>query len=228
MPRVLTSSLLFALVLSGCFGAAETPFPPGLEPLEATHLAPAPEPRDGDAYPEEIVLVRAQSELVARTPAVHARGFVRAPIADVWAALRDPDVGADRRTFASWTVSQGVEEEYDFSYVIHSVIQNVITVEYDVTWRHGVVEGTVEAPTLVAARFQKTAGSTVITDLRASIVLYAREDEATGEAVTEVEIIEYLQAIASGHANIEAFLQDMFAELVILSHGGGLPPIEEL
>ena len=41
-----------------------------------------------------------------------------------------------------------VEPEYDYSYVIHSVIVNVITVEYDVTWRHGVVEGTLEAPAL--------------------------------------------------------------------------------
>lgn len=221
--RLTPTVLLVAALLGGCFGEDETPFPPGLEPLEEEHLAPAPEPRDGEDYPEELVLVQAQAELIPRTPAVHARGFIRAPIADVWEALRDPDVGADRRTFASWTVTRGIEPEYDFSYVIHSVIQNVITVEYDVTWRHGVVEGTIEEPTLVAARFQKTAGSTVIMDLRGSVVLYARED-----GVTEVEIIEYLQAIASDHGNIEGFLRDMFAELVIRSHGGDLPPISEL
>ena len=41
-------------------------------------------------------------------------------------------------------------------------------------------------------------------------------------------IIEYLRAVASGHENIESFLRDMFAELVILSHGGTLPPVDEL
>jgi len=46
--------------------------------------------------------------------------------------------------------------------------------------------------------------------------------------VTEVAIVEYLRALSSDHSNIEAFLRDMFAELVILSHGGELPPIAEL
>ena len=210
------------LCVSGCFSEVETPFPPGLEPLE-DNVAPAPEPVDGDPYPETLVMVRQLAPYTPRTHSVHARGFVRAPTADVWAALRDPDVGADRRTFSDWSATQVVEPEYDFSYVIHSVITNVIVVEYDVTWRHGVVEGTLERPLLVSARYQKTEGSSAIEDLQGSILL--REVEP---GVTEVAIIEYLRAVASGHENIESFLRDMFAELVILSHGGTLPPVDEL
>lgn len=216
--------LVFAGValLLGCFGEEDTPFPPGLEPLEE-NTAPAPEPADGDQYPEQLVMVPLFAPISPRTHSVHARGYVRAPIVDVWEALRNPDVGADRRTFSSWTTDYDVEPGYDYSYVIHSVIENVIVVRYDVTWRHGVAEGTLDAPTLVAARFQKTAGSTVIGDLEGSIVLTEIEP-----GVTEIAIIEYLRALASDHANIEAFLRDMFAELVILSHGGELPPIAEL
>lgn len=214
--------MILALCASGCFEEIETPFPPGLEPLEE-NTAPAPAPVDGDPYPETLVMVRAFAPSTPRTHAIHARGFVRAPTVDVWAALRNPDIGADRRTFSEWSTTYDVEPEYDYSYVIHSVIDNVIIVEYDVTWRHGVVEGTLESPLLVSARYQKTSGSSAIQDLRGSVIL--REVEP---GVTEVAIVEYLRAISSGHENIESFLQDMFRGLVIVSHGDPLPPIEEL
>ena len=190
---------LVGVLVMGCFSDVETPFPPGLEPLEEG-MAPAPAPVDGDPYPETVTMVRAFAPYTPRTHAVHARGYVRAPVVDVWAALRDPDVGADRRTFREWSTTYDVEPEYDYSYVIHSVIENVIVVEYDVTWRHGVVLGTLEAPTLASARYQKTAGSAAIDALQGSVVL------------TEVE----------------RFPRDMSAELVIRAHGGELPPISEL
>ncbi len=208
--------------VTGCFSDVETPFPPGLEPLEEC-TAPAPAPVDGDPYPETLTMVRAFAPYGPRTHAVHARGFVRAPVFDVWAALRNPDIGADRRVFSEWSTTWDVEPEYDFSYVIHSVIVNVITVEYDVTWRHGVVIGTLEAPTLVSARYQKTSGSSAIDDLQGSILLTEVEP-----GVTEVAIVEYLRAVGSGHENIESFLHDMFSGLVIVSHGDPLPPVDEL
>jgi len=222
MRRTTFTLVFLASITSGCFGDEETPFPPGLEPLEE-NVAPAPEPRDGEPFPEELVMVREFAPYTPRTHAIHARGYVHAPIADVWEALRDPDVGADRRVFSSWSTTPDVEPEYDYSYVIHSEITQVIVVEYDVTWRHGVVEGTLDAPTLVSARYQKTSGSTAISDLQGSIQLTELES-----GVTEIAIVEYLRAVASDHGNIEAFLSDMFAELVILSHGGELPPIDEL
>ena len=139
--------LAAAVCVAGCFGEEQTPFPPGLEPLEAENLAAFPEPSEAQPHPEQLVMARSFApETVERTHSVHARGYVRAPLVDVWEALRDPDVGADRRTFSEWSSTEGVEPDYDYSYVIHSVIENVITVEYDVTWRHGVVEGRLEAP----------------------------------------------------------------------------------
>jgi len=222
MPRLALAPLLFAIVATGCFSEEETAFPPGLEPLEE-NVAPAPEPTATETFPEELVTVRQIAPVSPRTPSVHARGFVRAPLVVVWEALRDPDVGADRRTFSEWSSTPDVEPGYDYSYVIHSVIENIIVVEYDVTWRHGVVEGTLAAPTVASAVWQKTAGSTAISDLRGSVVL-----TQVSPGVTEVSIIEYLRAVASDHGNIESFLNDMFRELVALSHGEALPPVEEL
>lgn len=212
---------VLALILGGCFGSEQTPFPPGLEPLEEENLATPPMGTVEQPYPEELVMVRSMA--APRTPSVHAIGYVRRPLLDVWEALRDPDVGADRRTFARWSATDDVEPEYDYSYVIHSVIENVITVEYDVTWRHGVIEGTLEAPTFVSARYQKTSGSTVIQTLEGGVLLTAVTPD-----VTEVEIIEHLRAFESSHENIEQFLADMFAELVIRARGEPLPPIDEL
>jgi hypothetical protein len=213
---------LLAIFLLGCFGEAETAFPPGLEPLEAENMAPAPEPIDGDPYPEAITMVRSfATDVDARTPEVHARAYVHAPITQVWEILRNPDVDADRRVLASWSVlATDVEPEYDFSYILHHVIINVITVEYDMTWRHAAVLGSVEAPELVAIRFQKTDGSTVIEDLRASIVMRPITSD-----VTELEIIELLRAVGSSHANIESFLNDFFASIVALAHGQPLPTL---
>jgi hypothetical protein len=215
---------LSAALLAGCFDNVQTPFPPGLEPLEAENEAPAPTPVDGDPYPEQLSWVRSFApDTTERTPSVHARAYVHAPVAAVWEALRNPDVDADRRVFSSWSVVPREEIEYDYSYDLHAVIVNVITVEYDVTWHHGVVLGTLDEPELVAIRYQKTFGSNAIQDLRGSIVLR----EVTSD-VTELQIIEYLRAVGATHANIESFLHDMYEEVLALSHGEPLPPVEEL
>lgn len=212
------------LLLAGCFDNVDTPFPPGLEPLEDVNQAPAPAPAEGDPYPEQLSTVRLFApDATERTPSVHARAYVHAPVATVWEALRNPDVDADRRVFSSWSAMPLDEPEYDFSYVVHAVIVNVITVEYDVTWRHGAVVGTLEHPELVAITYQKTFGSTAVQDLRGSIVLRAVTPD-----VTEMEIIEYLRAVSSNHTNIESFLHDMYAGVVALSHGEPLPAVTDL
>lgn len=216
--------VLFATLLVGCFDNVQTAFPEGLEPLEAVNQAPDPAPVEGDPYPEELSSIRSYAPDTAEsTPSVHARAYVHAPLAAVWEALRNPDVDADRRVFSSWTVMPLDEPEYDYSYIVHAVITNLVTVEYDVTWRHGVVLGTLDDPELIAVRYQKTFGSSAIQDLRGSIVARAVTPD-----VTEIQIIEYLRAVSATHANIESFLHDMFGGVLALSHGEPLPPVSEL
>ena len=217
-------AMVSVLVLGGCFGNVDTAFPQGLEPLEHENIASPPAPVDGDRYPEQLSTARSIAlDTSPRTNSVHARAYVHAPIAVVWEALRNPDVDADRRVFSSWSEMPLDEPEYDYSYIVHAVITNVITVEYDVTWRHGVVTGTLDAPEIVAVRYQKTSGSTAVQDLRGSIVLRSVTPD-----VTEMEIIEYLRAVGSGYDNIESFLHDMFEEVLAFSHGQPLPPVSAL
>src|SRR5262249_49093113 len=143
-------------------------YPPGLEPLEP-NLAPDPQPEGDDMFPERIVFFRADAmDLRPTTPAVHARAFVHAPVSAVWAAMQNGDVTADRKAITSWTTQPLNDPMYDVSYVTHIVVVNVITVEYELTWRQSMVEGTDEAPTRVLIGWQKTWGSTAIPTLQGS------------------------------------------------------------
>ena len=209
-----TSVLLVALVQWGCFGVETTVFPDGLEPLE-DNRAVAP-PRNGDgAYPESLGIARGYAD---GTYWVHARGHLAAPISAVWAAARDPEVCADRRKVDRWQSTPDVEMEYPFSYRIHNEVDDIIFVEFDVTWRHGPVEGTIEAPEIVAGRWQKTWGSTVIEVLAGSVVL-----RRVGDDITEVELIEHLQATASTGDEAESYLRDYFASMGARAKGSPLP-----
>ncbi|MCZ7684116.1 MAG: hypothetical protein M5U28_37225 [Sandaracinaceae bacterium] len=130
-----------ALLGAGCFGSETTEFPEGLEPLGENDLEGPGTP--DDPYPEEF---QVEGENGARFSTVLGRGYIHAPPADVWAAYRDPAVGADRRTSPGWTSEPVADHPYDDSYVIHHIATEIITVEWDVTWRHGLVEGTPEEP----------------------------------------------------------------------------------
>jgi len=215
-------ALLCLALLTGCFGNEVTVFPPGLEPAAEVNEASFPTGDAADPYPErlEVVLTYAENAR-GRPPSVHARGYVHAPLADVWIALRDPDVSADRRSFDEYTVVDDVEPEYDFSYRIDAVIHNIITVEYATTFRHGVVEGSVEMPSVIAESWQKTSGSTVISELRGSAIARAVTPE-----VTSLELIQFSRSAASNHEDNELYLRNVYAGVVALSHGLPLPPAE--
>jgi hypothetical protein len=214
--------LCLVVLSSGCFGNEITIFPPGLEPAAEVNEASFPVGDAADPYPErlEVVLTYAENAR-GRPPSVHARGYVHAPLADVWVALRNPDVSADRRSFDAYTVVHDVEPEYDFSYRIDAVIHNIITVEYATTFRHGVIDGSVEMPSAIVASWQKTSGSTVISELRGSAIARAVTPE-----VTSLELIQYSRSAASNHADNELYLRNVYAGVVALSHGLPLPPAE--
>lgn len=218
---LLTLGLLGAsgALLSGCWGNETSIFPPGLEPAAAINEASFPVGDASDPFPERLDVVLTYAEDArGRPPSVHGRGYVHAPLATVWAALRDPDVSADRRSFASYTVEHDVEPEYDFSYRIDAVVTNIITFGYSTTFRHGVLEGTVEDPIAIAEAWQKTEGSTIIAELRGSVI--AREVDAE---LTSLEMIQYSRTAMSNHGDNEAYLRQVFTAVVALSHGRPLP-----
>lgn len=204
-----------AVLATGCFDNVATEFPPGLEPFEVNE-APAPAPRDGDMYPEELTFVRKRWS--GGVPSVHARAYVQTDVATTFAAVRNPLAGADRREAVTFTWEEDVDDTVPFSHRSHLVIPDVVTVEFDLTWRSDVVEGTIEEPSITATKWQKTFGSTAITLLEGSVV--CREVEP---GVTELEIQYHLDALGSGHDTIEAYLTGYFDSIVALAHGRPLP-----
>lgn len=216
ISSVVHGTLVLVLFLAGCWGDEKTKFPEGLEPLEE-NTAPAPAGTAEDPHPETIELVDGTRMGFAW---VHGRGFVHAPITTVWAAAREPEVCVDRRKVARWSVEhvEMPDEQYDFEYVIHNEVDDVITVEFDITWRHGAVEGTLEAPELVVANYQKTWGTTFISILRGTVVL-----TPVDETTTEVALVEHLRASASDGTEVRSYLRDYFESIVARSHGAPLP-----
>lgn len=206
--------------LNGCFGNEATLFPGGLDPLEENLVPPFALEEGELRYEERLEVVRARAASNGETPALHGRGYVHAPLAAVWRALRTPEVAVNRREASSWSAEEASDDRYDFVVVIRTVIRRIITIEYDVTWRHGIIAGDPSAPREVRVRYQKTFGSTAIWDLQGSMVL-----RAVDGGTTELETIQYLGAVASGHDQMEPWFHDMFAELIALAKGLELPPL---
>lgn len=199
---------------SGCFGNERTSFPEGLEPLE-DNVAEPPAPTDDDPTPEEISVASGSNDDHVW---VHARAYVDAPLARTWEALKNPDACADRRKVAEYSVVWDVEPEYLYSFRIHNVVEDIITVEFDVTWRQGLAAGTSEDPEAVAIRYAKTWGTTFITRLEGSIVATRVDDETT-----ELDMIEFLDAAGGGADAVTSYLTDLHASVVAVAHGRPLP-----
>jgi hypothetical protein len=216
-PRSVLLSILAALSVPACFGEDSTIFPSGLEPLEESR-APAPSTAD-DPTPELLSVVSGEGREFGWA---HARGFVRRDLATTWAALRTPEVTVDRRQVAEWSVVPDTEPEYPFSYAVDNVVKNIVTVRFRVGWRHGPAEGTVDAPEVVAARWQKTEGTVLISILRGSIV--ARE---VAEGVTELAMVEHIEAASGGVSQIETYLRDLFESVRARAHGRPLPTYDD-
>ncbi|MCZ7685696.1 MAG: hypothetical protein M5U28_45715 [Sandaracinaceae bacterium] len=219
MTRTATIGLTAALALGGCFDNVTTDFPEGLEPWEMPNEAPPPEGTAEDPYPEEITFVRKRW---MGALSVHSRAYVHADVATTFAAVRHPLAGADRRPAVTFEWEYDVEPEYEHSHRSHLVIPDIVTVEFWLTWRSGVVEGTSEAPTVTATRWQKTDGTSAISLLEGSIVCRRVTDD-----VTELEIQYHLNAFGAGFETIENYLRGYFDSVLLLAHGTApedLPP----
>jgi hypothetical protein len=198
-----------------CKGNSSTTFPDGLEPLDAVNQAHDPAPLAGDAHPEALQTATGDTDDYSWA---HGRGYVHASLTDTWAAMRDPDTCVDRRSVDEWTHADTVDPKYRYAFSIHNVVHSVVTVEFDVTWREDVAEGTVDAPSVVAARWQKVYGTNYITLMGGSIIA-RRVDDAT----TELELVEHLNASGKGSDTAETTMRDWYGSVVAKVHGRALP-----
>lgn len=228
--RLPPGALLLGLVLTSCFSPTETPFsdagvrdaaddnpfPPALAPWESPNVAAAPAATATEMYPEEISFERLR--WTGGAVSVHARAYVHADVATTFAAVRHPLAGADRREIVTFTWEEDVEPSVTWSHRSHLTIPDIVTVEFELTWLSDVIEGTVDAPTLTATRWQKTWGSSAITLLEGSIVCQPITSD-----ITELLIQYHLNAVGSGHGTIEDYLTGYYVSILALARGDELP-----
>jgi hypothetical protein len=200
--------------LLGCAGEEATRFPDGLEPL-GKNLAKWPAPKGGNAHPEDVVFVSGSTDT---HDFANGRAFVAAPLAKTFEAMRDPEVCTNRAEVDRWSFKMDVEPEYDFSFLVHNVVEDIVTVEFDNTWRLSAIEGTVEDPKTVAVRWKKTWGSTYITLMEGSVV--ARD---MGDGTTSLEMQEHLDASFTGPDTAVDTMREYYVSVVARAHGRPLP-----
>lgn len=209
---------LAALLTVGCKKpdrADEFPLSVGFQPLEPlVEAATFPAATADDLHPQGLGPVVAASNF--QHWGSHARGYLHAPLAKVYLALRDPAASyihnSGGGTIRSGPDTLGVEP-FPVSFVVHYVNPNqpvVGDVHFDVTYRAGPLEGTEEAPVVIGQRYQKTLGTGYISVMSGSLVATA---VAGAPEVTAVEMVAWLQATTQDQADCNGTLVDLFGDL---------------
>lgn len=224
LPRKLLPALALALSAAACGEDEATPAPPGVAPVE-TSLAARPTAPTGQRCPEQLNVVTGMRTALNPTTMqseqyeyAHGRGCVHGTVAAVWAALRDPEVTVDRRRVSEFMVTRDTEPQYPVTFRVHNIVRDVVTLEFDNTWRLAPLEGTVDEPRAVVAWYQKTFGSSFITILRGSFV--ARPIDAE---TVEIEGVRHIKSAGSGAEDASTYLQDAFNSVLARVHGRPLP-----
>jgi len=91
-------------------------------------------------------------------------------------------------------------------------------VEFDVTWKHALAKGSNDSPEIIASRFAKTNGSSVIHILECSIIVTRLADDSA-----QIELEEHVNAFASGSDKVVQYLKDFHANIVAYVHNQPLP-----
>lgn len=201
-------SLSLPFLLPACSGDAQPQgFPPGLEPLE----------------PLEVSCSGGVGELATRSGEAedfdwtHGCGTLEATLDEVYAAMQDTEVAVDQRSVDVWTREDGVEPEHDVSFALQNTVYDIITVEFETTWRGGALSGDDKAGlTELGARYQMTVAPEVITLIEGSV--FATDN---GDGTVEIQIIDHLDALRGGTDITELKVKDYFAD--VQAHVAGEP-----
>lgn len=200
------------IVLAGCWGNTTSKFPEGLEPLEAST---AGDPAAGVGT-EELVTVHGEDDAYVW---VHGRTYVREAPAAVWAAMKQPEVMANRCQSDEHSATEDNEPRYERSFVLHYFVDRIVNVSWDEQWRYGTVDGSPEAPERSIIRYQKTYGSEFIERLEGDIQLYAVDGEP---GVTRIDFVEHVKA-PSGADEMKGAMRDRVAAIASVVRGGPVP-----
>jgi len=195
------------LILAGCQDDVTTPFPAGLEPLEDNPVT--------DPSGEVIVTQSMDTDYIH----VYGRGLVFSAPAVIWELAKQPTAMYARCSTDEQSVTPDNDPAYEASFLVHYVVHDILTVEWDDQWRYGVVEGTREAPVLGMVRHQKTQGSDFISLSEGTIEVTETDDPN----VTELSFVEHLDATSAGISDVLKGVQHNYDALVAVSHGNPVP-----
>jgi hypothetical protein len=200
-------ALLVLLTAAGCQDNITTPFPPGLEPFEDNPIEDYP---DGP-FDEGLRTKTSNTDFVR----VYGRGFVQVPFDTMWAAAQAPDPNIAKCSTSDQTVTEGNEPEYDYSFLVHYFVDDIVNVEWDDQWRFGLVD-----TGFGMAKHQKVMGSDYITLSEGSIQVVATSQPD----VTELLFVEHLDAVQAGTGDVLKGVQHNYDSLVAVAHGNPIPP----
>lgn len=196
-------------VSAGCQSNIKTPFPPGLEPLEDNPVML------GSSYVEGLVTKTSDSPYVK----IYGKGYVLVSPGTLWAAAKSPAPNMAVCSTDMQVADVNNDPAYEYSFLVHYTVNNILTVQWDDQWRFGTVEGTPEAPTLAMIRHQKTQGSDLITLSEGTIELDATPDPN----VAELSFVEHLDATSAGVADVLKGVTHNYNSLVAVAHGNPVP-----
>jgi hypothetical protein len=203
MRRAVLATLLFA----ACQDDVTTPFPPGLEPFENNPLAAHP---DGP-FTEGLRIESSDTDYIR----VYARGFVTVSIDDMWTDSKAPAPNVSTCSTTEQQVTEANDTQYEYSFVIHYIVRDILTVEWDDQWRYGRV-----TPELGMIKHQKVQGSDFITLSEGSIQVLATVDPN----VAELSFVEHLDAVQATAGDVVQGVQHNYDALVAVAHGEPIPP----
>jgi len=201
------------LLLLACGAGSEEAEPPRLSTLEA-NTAPPPE-ADGEEWPEALSQVGAEGDEYFWG---HALGYVHGSASEVWEALEDPLLVADRRGTDTQTWELHDPPRLDHSFTLSYSVERLITIEWSEDWCYAVTEGSLAEPIAAVVRYQKVEGSEVIELIEGSITLVEVDDQ-----VTEVGFVEHLQALGAEQDMITQYFEDLFDSILAGVAGEPLP-----
>lgn len=206
----LVLALVFGCVLAGCQDDVTTPFPDGLQPFEDNPVDLTTELGD------ETLLT---SSVDGSEVKVYGRGYVAAAPAELWALAKNPPAMAAVCSTDAQSYTEDDEPAYEYSFLVHYTVHNVLTVEWDDAWRYGVVEGTQDAVKLGMIRHQKIQGSDFITTSEGTVQVLETPDPG----VSELDFVEHLEAVSGGVSDVKAGMLHNYDALVALAHGQSIP-----
>jgi hypothetical protein len=209
-----TSLLVWGISWCACTGDSIHTFPPGLEPLEA-NTAAYPAATAESMYPETFTIRAGDA---GRYYFAHGSGYIHGSVEQVWDALKDPAVVADRFNTDEQTFMFGVEPEYELSYAIHYVVEDIVTVDWTETWRGDRLVPEEASDAWSTIRYQKTQGTGFITLIEGSVTLFEVESQITG-----IEVIHHAEATATGEEEVFGAINNTYLSARARVHGEPLP-----